>query len=86
MINILLGFGCHVLAFDKYPDKALEKRDGVQYVELDELLRNSDIVSLHAPLTPETHHTINERTVMTFNLFPPGQTAPLPVLIAKTPF
>ncbi len=63
VINILLGFGCHVLAFDKYPDKALEKRDGVKYVGLDALLRKSDIVSLHAPLTPETHHTINERTV-----------------------
>ena len=63
VIDILLGFGCHVLAYDKYPDKTLGQREGVRYVELDELLGNSDIISLHAPLTPETHHTINDQTI-----------------------
>jgi D-lactate dehydrogenase len=63
VINILLGFGCKILACSRYVDRALARRKGVTYVELDELLAKSDIISLHAPLTPETHHIINEKSI-----------------------
>jgi D-lactate dehydrogenase len=56
--QIAKGFGCHVLAYDIQPDEALLKA-GVKYTPLDELLRESDIVSLHCPLTTDTHHLIN---------------------------
>jgi D-lactate dehydrogenase len=62
-IDILLGFGCNVLAFDSYPDAELAKREGVSYVELDELFSLSDIITLHVPLFPETHHLINAETI-----------------------
>jgi D-lactate dehydrogenase len=62
-LEILAGFGCHLLAYDKYPDKALANRLNVRFVEFDELLTQSDIISLHAPLTPDTHHLINATSV-----------------------
>jgi D-lactate dehydrogenase len=68
VISILLGFGCRVLASDRSRDAAAEAL-GVRYVGLEELLRSSDIITLHAPLTPETHHMIGERTV---GLLKPG--------------
>ena len=58
-INICRGFGMNVLAYDKFPSAELENTDGVKYVELDELLKNSDIISLHCPLTDQTHHIID---------------------------
>ena len=60
--DILLGFGCRVLAYDPYPNPDLAEKD-VAYVSLEELLSRSDIVSLHCPLTPETHHLINAQTL-----------------------
>jgi D-lactate dehydrogenase len=56
--KILHGFGCNVLAFDPYPDEGCRSL-GVRYVEMDELLSTSDIVTLHCPLTPENYHLIN---------------------------
>jgi D-lactate dehydrogenase len=56
--RIMAGFGCEVLAFDPSPSsEALAI--GVRYVALDELLARSDVVSLHCPLTPQTHHLID---------------------------
>lgn len=60
--GILSGFGCKVLAYDPYPNSELEQA-GVSYCALDELLTQADIVSLHCPLTPETHHIINEKSL-----------------------
>ena len=60
--RILTGFGCTVLAHDPYENPDC-RRIGVDYVPLHTLLAGSDIVSLHAPLTPENHHLINERTL-----------------------
>ena len=51
-----------VLAYDKYPNSELE-RDGVSYASLDTLLGESDIISLHCPLTEDTYHMINEETL-----------------------
>jgi len=57
--EIMLGFGCKVIAFDIYESKDL-KAKGVEYKSFDEIIHNSDIISLHCPLTPETHHLINK--------------------------
>ena len=56
--RILAGFGCTILAVDPAPDVACIAA-GVRYVDLPELLAASDIVSLHCPLTPATHHLID---------------------------
>lgn len=61
-IRIMAGFGCKVLAYDPYPDERCMAA-GARYVELPELLQNSDIISLHCPLTPQTHHLIDERAI-----------------------
>ena len=58
-IDICRGFGMRVLAYDKYPAAGLDNGDTVRYVELDELLANSDIISLHCPLTEDTYHLID---------------------------
>ncbi len=55
--RIMNGFGCRILAHDPYPSD--EVAEFAEYLEIGELLRRSDIVSLHCPLTPETHHLIN---------------------------
>jgi D-lactate dehydrogenase len=59
--QMLSGFGCHLLAYDPYPSPALEK--WVRYTPLHTLLGESDVISLHCPLTPATHHLINESAV-----------------------
>lgn len=58
--RIMLGMGCKVIAYDKFPSDAL-KEMGVIYCSFDELLKISDIISLHCPLTPETHHLFDKR-------------------------
>lgn len=60
--RIMNGFGCHLLGHDKYQNPDCLQL-GMQYVSVEELLLNSDIISLHCPLTPETHHLINENTI-----------------------
>ena len=56
--RILHGFGCRLVAFDVAPDPECAAL-GVEYVALDEVFRRSDVVSLHCPLTKETHHLVN---------------------------
>jgi D-lactate dehydrogenase len=56
--RIMHGFGCRVLAYDPYPNEELA-RSVVDYVALPHLFASSDIVALHCPLTPETHHLID---------------------------
>ena len=57
--RILQGFGCRLLAFDPAPDAKLRQL-GIEYVPLAELLQQSDIITIHCPLTPQTHHLIND--------------------------
>jgi D-specific alpha-keto acid dehydrogenase len=57
VIDRLQGFGCRVLAHDRCPKAAAD------YVPLGELLRRSDIVTLHTPLTPDTHHLLDRRRI-----------------------
>ena len=60
--KIMTGFGCKVLAYDLYHNPECEAI-AVQYVDLPQLLSQSDIISLHCPLSPETHHLINEEAI-----------------------
>jgi D-lactate dehydrogenase len=59
LAKILRGFAMNVLATDAFPDEAAAKQLGVACVPLNELLEQSHVVSLHAPLLPETYHLIN---------------------------
>ncbi len=62
-IAICLGFGMKVLAYDKFPMADLEKDERVRYVLLDTLLSESDVISLHCPLTEDTYHLIDEAAI-----------------------
>ena len=59
--KIMLGFGCRVIAYDIAKNPTIEKL-GIEYVPLEEVLKAA-IVSLHCPLTPQTHHLINEQSL-----------------------
>jgi D-lactate dehydrogenase len=61
-IRIMQGFGCNILAFDPMENEECIA-SGVKYVPLETLFSQSDIISLHCPLTPETHHLINSKTI-----------------------
>jgi D-lactate dehydrogenase len=61
--KILNGFGCHVLVSNPHPDLSDERELDVHFVSLEELFRESDIITLHCPLTPETCHLINEPAI-----------------------
>jgi len=61
--QIMQGFGCSIIGYDAYPNDTFETIKDARYVELPELLTNSDIISLHCPLLPSTHHIINLNTV-----------------------
>lgn len=56
--RIMLGFGCRVIAFDPAPSEACVLA-GVKYVEIGALWRESDVIALHCPLTPQTRHLVN---------------------------
>ena len=58
-IDICRGFGMNVVAYDKFPDE----QSGIKYVSLDELFAQSDVISLHCPLTEETNHMIDESAI-----------------------
>ena len=60
--KIMAGFGCNLIGYDKYPSKEFEALGG-HYAEPGEIGRDADIVSLHAPLTPETYHIVNADTI-----------------------
>jgi D-lactate dehydrogenase len=60
--QLISGFGCRVIAYDKFPNKELKEK-GMEYVDLQELYKQSDIISLHCPLTHETFHMINEYAI-----------------------
>lgn len=61
--RIMHGFGCHVLAHDSQINKSLLDENLCRYVPFKQLLAQSDIISLHVPLTPKTHHMINQETI-----------------------
>lgn len=67
--QILRGFGMRVLAFDPFPSPDWANERGIEYTDPRTLARESDVISLHTPLTPETHHIINAKTL---ELMKPG--------------
>lgn len=58
VVDRLRGFGCRLLAND-----VVQRRDGIDHVSLDELVQQSDVVTLHAPLTAENHHLLDRRRI-----------------------
>lgn len=58
-MDICLGFGMQVLAYDPYPSE----REGIRYVTFEELCRNSDMISLHCPLTKESYHIVDKEAI-----------------------
>lgn len=64
LILILRGFGMNVLAYDLKPDMEFAEKNGVRIVTLDELYAESDIISLHCPLTEDTKFLINGDSIM----------------------
>ncbi len=62
-VRIGKGFGMNVVAYDVYHDDAFAKEMGFPYVELEELLAQSDIATIHCPYLPTTHHLINKSNI-----------------------
>lgn len=63
VIGLLKGLGMNILAYDLFPDNAYAERENIKYVSLDELYANSDVITLHCPLTKETEYIINEESI-----------------------
>jgi D-lactate dehydrogenase len=53
------GFGMNIIAYDPFPNESLQKDLGFKYVPMDELLSQSDVITLHVPYSKETHHLID---------------------------
>ena len=62
LAQALHGFGCKLLGFDRYENERC-KEIGMEYVSFEELLAQSDVISLHCPLTPDTHHLIDSEAL-----------------------
>lgn len=62
-LKICTGFGLNIIAYDPYPDHEAAKNIGFKYVDLEEIYKQSDIISLWCPLNPQTHHIINDASI-----------------------
>lgn len=69
VIKIANGFGMKVLGFDAVPNRVLESQLNFQYADFEFLLKNSDVITLHVPYLPTTHHMINLNNI---SLIKPG--------------
>lgn len=69
VVRILHGFGCRILANDQFENEELKTQCGVIYTDCATLCRESDIITLHVPLTPETHYLIDRHSI---NSMKPG--------------
>src|SRR6476619_1711468 len=61
--EILKGFGCRLMAYDPFPDKEWGEKHGVSFASVEAVFQQCDIISLHAPLTPETHYLVNKNSI-----------------------
>jgi D-lactate dehydrogenase len=62
-IKIIKGLGMDVVAYDPYPNESFSRDLGFSYVAIEDLYKNSDIISLHCPLTKDTFHLIDKDAV-----------------------
>ena len=62
-IKIAAGFGMHVIAYDPFPKAELATAYNFEYVGLDELLKQADVISLHVPYMPSTHHILSQKNL-----------------------
>jgi D-lactate dehydrogenase len=69
VVKIAHGFGMNIVAYDPYPNEKLAQQFDYKYLSLEELLKTSDVVTLHVPYMPSTHHLINKDNI---KLFKPG--------------
>ncbi|GIW66648.1 MAG: lactate dehydrogenase [Candidatus Parcubacteria bacterium] len=63
VIKLAKAFGMTILAYDVYPDENFAKEYGVSYVSLEELLKNSDVITIHVNLNSSTYHLINKENI-----------------------
>lgn len=61
--RIFRGFGCRVIAYEKFPDEPWAKENQVEYTSLPTLLAESNVISLYVPLVPETHYLLNRESL-----------------------
>jgi D-lactate dehydrogenase len=61
--NILRGFGCNIFAYDKIQDNDFAKKNNITYCTIEEIYKNSDIISLHVPLNESTKYIIDEKSI-----------------------
>lgn len=64
VIHMAKGFNMNILAYDLFPNAEYATEQNIKYVTLDELLSNSDIITMHAPYTKENHHMINKENII----------------------
>ena len=69
VIKLAKAFGMNILAYDLYPDENFAKEQGITYTSLEELLKNSDVITIHVNLNPSTYHLINKENI---KLIKPG--------------
>ncbi|MBL8028228.1 MAG: 2-hydroxyacid dehydrogenase [Fibrobacteres bacterium] len=62
-VKIARGFGMKVLAFDSYADAQFAKETSCEYTTMERIFAESDVLTLHCPLTPETVHMVNEKSI-----------------------
>ncbi|MBB5218760.1 D-lactate dehydrogenase [Treponema rectale] len=63
MAGLLKAFGMKIIVYDPFPNEEWAKETGAEYVSLEEIFRQSDVLSLHCPLTEETKHIVNHDTM-----------------------
>lgn len=66
VMQIAKGFGMHVVVYARHPNEAMARQFGITFLDLKELFALSDIVTLHLPYTPKTHHLINKKNIKKF--------------------
>lgn len=64
MIRMAKGFDMKIVAFDAFPKESLAQELGFTYMSLEEVLAQSDVVTVHLPYMPETHHILNKENIM----------------------
>jgi D-lactate dehydrogenase len=63
MARMAIGFNMKVIAYDLYPDLEFANTNNITYKTLDEVIKESDVISLHAPYNKENHHLINKEKI-----------------------